>query len=166
MILPSAAAAVAAAINARLTPDLRRRLCAHSGAAVALQFGGGRMCFRLENGRWRAASSLIEADAEMRWTAASGDFAVHGGGALLRDLDEVRRRCAPSLLAAEMFGTDGADILRKTTETLWTRLRDLPLRCQIAAPPQEVADFVRQTAAFDGEVAAAAARLSRMETQQ
>ncbi|MGI9297171.1 MAG: hypothetical protein ACR2QC_04645 [Gammaproteobacteria bacterium] len=163
MMTPSAVAA--AAINARLTPDLRRRLRAHAGAAVAVHIGGLRMCFRLgEDGRWRAASPLIDADAEMR--TDGGDFSVSGGGALLRDLDEVRRRCAPQLLAEEIFGADGADCLRRTTEKIRECLRDLPARCGVAATPSEVAEFVRETAAFDAATSAAAARLSRLEERR
>ena len=160
MISPSAV--VAAALNARLDSDLRRRLRAHSGACVALHIGGLRLCFRLgEDGRWRAASSLVAADAEMR--ADGGDFCVSGNGELLRDLDEVRRQFSPRTLAEDAFGADAADCLLRAGEAARARLRDLPIRCGVAAPPPEVAEFVRKTAAFHSEVAAAAARLSRLE---
>lgn len=163
MMTPSAVAA--SVINARLTPDLRGRLRAHSGATIALHIGGLRMCFRLGgDGRWQAASSLIDADAEMR--TDGGEFSVSGGGALLRDLDEVRRRCAPRMIAEEIFGADGADFLLRTAETIRERMRDLPARCGVAASPPEVAEFVRKTAVFDSSVNAAAARISRLESQR
>ena len=154
---------VAAAINARLSPVLRRRLQSHAGASVAVRIGFLRMCFRLtERGQWRAASPLTDADAEMRASFANGEFSVQGGGELLRDLDEVRRQCSPQTIAEELFGAESADRLRRTAESAAANLRDFPVQCKIAASAAEVSEFVRQTAAFDSATAAAETRLSRL----
>ena len=160
------AAAVAAALNRCIPPDLRRRLQSHAGATIALHFFGARMCFRIgENGEWRAASSLIDADAEMKWSA-NGDAHISGGGALLRELDEVRKCCAPRERAEDIFGAAGAEKLYRAAQTANAFLQDIPARCGAVAAPDATADFFRDVAAFESAVSAAAARVSSLEARR
>ena len=156
------AAFAAAAINARLSADVRRRMADFAGASVSANFFGLRMCFRIgEDGRWRAASPFIETDAEMQ-TDGEG-VSVRGDGALLKILNEVREQCAPQTIAAEFFGTEQAAQMQKFAEDMFGQLRELPAQCGFAAGAEEVADFNKRAAAFDAKVAAVAKRISRLE---
>lgn len=153
-------------MNARLSDDLRRRLRAHFGAAIALHCCGFRVCFRVAaDGKLRATSPLIDADAEIQWTA-DGETNVRGDGALLREMDEIRRVCDPRELAQEFFGAEGTQFLESAAKEAAAFVRGMPARCNWTATPAEVSAFARNAAQFNSDVSAAAARISRLEEKQ
>lgn len=154
------AAAAAAWLNARTPPDMRKRLGAHDGAAVAMEAGGMRLCFRLEGGYWHAASPLITADAAARWTPEDG-WRISGGGALLKDLNEMWERNAPRTLLAEMFGERTAAAMADAAAGF--DAGEFAAQCGIAAAPGEVGAFCRDVADLERRTARLNARLARLE---
>ncbi len=99
-----AAEIAAAAINRRLSPEVKAGLAQHSGRFVALTLPGQRMVFGIsQTGELQAASPVVQADAEITpFGADSGNnnddadnkIQIAGDAKLLDALSMVWKECA------------------------------------------------------------------------
>lgn len=123
------AEAAAAAINRRLSAEVKESLAKHNGRVVALTLPGRRLVFVIgERGELRAASPLIQADAEITPFAESNNgnneseadnIRITGNAKLLEALQTAWKECADIQSAlAKITGAQMAADITAATKTL------------------------------------------------
>lgn len=155
--------ATAAVINSRMTSEAKDRMRKHSGASIGLRAGFIRMCFRIEkDGSWKPISSLIDADVEMEHST-TGDIKINGGGALLKDLNEITKDWTPQKTIYDMLSsTLGARAAENAVQAA-EQFKEIPTRCGLAASHSEVAEFIKRVGSTNKRTNDLEQRLSRLE---
>ena len=136
---------------------------AHAGRVVAVRAGALRMVFRIDGGgRWNAVLPQTAADAEIRFQ--NGGFQLSGDGALLGDLDELRKQNEPQKILAEVFGGEAAEFFAEIAAR--ADVKNCLVNAGAAAAPDAVAEFNRQTALLAQQTRGLESRIARMEKRR
>ena len=145
-----AAEITAAAINRRISAEVKTALAQHSGRVVALALPGRRLVFAITaNGELRAASPLIKADAEIAPFAENSDNPrVEGDAELLKVLSAVWLECADVESGlAEILGEPLAADIFAIGKTIATECKTA-IRQNFAADEEEIKTFKSRIRTF------------------